>query len=130
MKDKWLTKLNVSASFDSARMAKREELKTAFQARYGLFEWKVSPFGHTGLSPTFERFLNWVLRDLFDDFCTTFVDDFLVFSCGSFNDGRSKISEVLQRLLNNNPSLYINNCELETKTTIYNGFIVGVGVSL
>lgn len=83
---KWLTKLDVSAAFHRIRMAKGEEWKTAFRTHYGLFEWKVCPFGLTGSPATFQRYINWVLREYLDDFCSAYVDDILVFSTGSLND--------------------------------------------
>lgn len=52
-KAKWLTKLDVSAAFHRVRVAKGDEWKTAFRTRYGLFEWKVCPFGLTGSPATF-----------------------------------------------------------------------------
>jgi hypothetical protein len=57
-KAKWLTKLDVSAAFHKVRIAKGEEWKTAFRIRYGLFEWKVCPFGLTGVLTTFQRYIN------------------------------------------------------------------------
>ena len=57
-KAKWLTKLDVTAAFHRIRMAKGDEWKTAFRTRYGLFEWKVCPFGLTRSPVTFQRFLN------------------------------------------------------------------------
>jgi hypothetical protein len=74
-KAKWLTKLDVSAAFHRIRIAKGEEWKTAFRTPYGLFEWKFCPFGLSGAPATFQRFLNWVLRDYLDDFCSAYVDD-------------------------------------------------------
>lgn len=129
-KARWLTKLDVSTAFHRIRMAKGEEWKTAFRTRYGLFEWKVCPFGLTGAPATFQRFINWVLRDYLDDFCSAYVDDILIFSSGSLQDHREKVSLVLQRLLDNDLTLDINKCEFETKTTRYLGFVVDVGTGI
>lgn len=129
-KAKWLTKLDVSAAFHRIRIAKGEEWKTAFRTRYGLFEWKVCPFGLSGSPATFQRFLNWVLRDYLDDFCSAYVDDILIFSSGSLQDHRSKVAQVLQRLLDNDLTLDIGKCEFETKATKYLGFIVEAGVGI
>ena len=65
-----MTKFDVSAAFHKIRVAKGEEWKTAFRTRYGLYEWLVTPFGLTGAPATFQRFINWVLREYLDDFCT------------------------------------------------------------
>lgn len=129
-KAKWLTKLDVSAAFHRVRVAKGDEWKTAFRTRYGLFEWKVCPFGLTGSPATFQRFLNWVLRDYLDDFCSAYVDDILIFTTGDLKDHRAKVSRVLQRLLDHDLTLDLNKCEFETKATKYLGYIVEVGAGI
>ena len=124
---KWLTKLDVSAAFHKIRLAKGEEWKTAFRTRYGLYEWKVSPFGLTNSPATFQRFINWVLKDFLDDFCSAYVDDILIFSSGSLQDHRSKVRKVLQRLLEHGLQLDFKKCEFETTSTKYLGYIIDVG---
>ena len=126
-KAKWLTKLDVSAAFHKIRMAKGEEWKTAFRTRYGLFEWKVCPFGLTGSPATFQRYINWVLRQYLDDFCSAYVDDIMVFTSGSLKDHREKVTKVLTSLLENGLHLDLSKCEFETKRTKYLGYIVEVG---
>ena len=123
---KWLTKLDVSAAFHRIRIAKGEEWKTAFRTRYGLFEWKVCPFGLTGAPATFQRYINWVLREYLDDFCSAYVDDILIFTTGSLKDHRSKVSKVLSSLLEHGLQLDISKCEFETKCTKYLGYIIDV----
>lgn len=129
-KAKWLTKLDVTAAFHKIRMAKGEEWKTAFRTRYGLFEWNVCPFGLTGSPATFQRYINWTLRDFLDDFCSAYVDDILVFSSGSLTDHRTKVKAVLQRLMENGLYLDISKCEFETTTTKYLGYIIEANVGI
>ena len=42
---------------------------TAFRCRYGLFEYKVMPFGLCNAPATFQRLMQDVLRDDLDTFC-------------------------------------------------------------
>jgi transposase InsO family protein/predicted aspartyl protease len=126
-KAKWLTKLDVSAAFHRIRVAKGEEWKTAFRTRYGLFEWKVCPFGISNAPSTFQRYINWTLRDYLDDFCSAYIDDVLIFSSGSLEDHQEKVKSVLQRLTNAGLHLDIKKCEFETQTTKYLGYIIDVG---
>lgn len=127
---RWLTKLDVSAAFHKIRMAKGEEWKTAFRTRYGLFEWKVCPFGLTGSPATFQRYINWVLREYLDDFCSAYVDDILIFSTGSLQDHREKVCKVLNSLREHGLHLDLAKCEFETKCTKYLGYIIEVGVGI
>ena len=129
---KWFTKLDIIAAFHKIRIAKGEEWKTAFRTRYGLFEWLVTPFGLTGAPATFQRYINWVLREYIDEFCSAYIDDILIFSNGSLADHREKVKKVLQRLRETGLQLDIGKCEFEVKTVKYLGFVIeaGVGISM
>ncbi|KAI1000108.1 Transposon Ty3-G Gag-Pol polyprotein [Podosphaera aphanis] len=123
---KYLTKLDVSQAFHQIRMAKGEEWKTAFRMRYGLYEWNVLPFGLTGAPATFQRYINWLLRDHLDDFCTAYIDDILIFSSGSREDHQEKVKIVLRKLQDGGLTLDIMKCEFEVKKTKYLGYIIDV----
>ena len=126
-KAKWLTKLDVSAAFYKIRIKKGEEWKTAFRTRYGLYEWMVTPFGLTGAPATFQRYINWVLREYLDDFCTAYIDDILVYSSGSREDHSVKVSQVLEKLRDAGLQLDLSKCEFEAREVKYLGYIIEVG---
>ena len=131
-KARWFTKLDIIAAFHKIRITEGEEWKTAFRTRYGLFEWLVTPFGLTGAPATFQRYINWVLREYLDEFCSAYIDDILIFSSGSLADHRDKVKKILQRLREAGLQLDIGKCEFEVKTVRYLGFVIeaGVGVSM
>jgi hypothetical protein len=131
-KAKWFTKLDVIAAFHKIRIAEGEEWKTAFRTRYGLFEWLVTPFGLTGAPATFQRYINWVLREYLDEFCSAYIDDILIFSDGSLADHRDKVKKVLERLREAGLQLDVAKCEFEVRTVRYLGFVIeaGVGISM
>ena len=74
------TTLDIIAAFNKLRMAKGEEWKTAFRTRYGLYESLVMNFGLCGAPLTFQNYINDVLHEYLDDFCTAYIDDILVYS--------------------------------------------------
>ena len=82
----------------------------AFRTRYGLFEYLVTPFGLTGAPVTFQRYINWVLRDYLDEFCTAYVDDILIYTSGSLRDHRAKVYMVLGKLREVKLALNIDKC--------------------
>jgi hypothetical protein len=131
-KAKWFTKLDIIAAFHKIRIAEGEEWKTAFRTRYGLFEWLVTPFGLTGAPATFQRYINWVLREYLDEFCSAYIDDILIYSSGSLSDHREKVQKVFQRLQEAGLQLDIAKCEFDVKRVRYLGFVIeaGVGISM
>jgi hypothetical protein len=93
---KWYTKLDVIAAFHKIRIAEGDEWKTAFRTRYGLFEWMVTPFGLANAPSTFQKYINWTLRDYLDLFCSAYVDDILIYSGGSLKQHREHVRKVLE----------------------------------
>lgn len=126
-KAKWLTKLDIIAAFHKIRMEEGEEWKTAFRTRYGLYEWLVTPFGLTGAPATFQRFINSILQDFLDEFCSAYIDDILIYSDGSLEDHRKKVKQVLARLQKAGLQVDIDKCEFETTSVKYLGFIIEAG---
>lgn len=126
-KAKWFTKLDVIAAFNKIRIAKGDEWKTAFRTRYGLFEYLVTPFGMANAPSTFQRYINWALRDYLDDFCSAYVDDILIYTDGSRKEHQDHVRKVLQRLHTAGLQIDIDKCEFEVETTKYLGFIIEVG---
>ena len=92
---KWYTKLDVIAAFYKIRVAEGDEWKTAFRTRYGLFEWLVTPFGLANAPSTFQKYINWALRDYLDVFCSAYIDDILIYSSGTRAQHRDHVRKVL-----------------------------------
>ena len=124
---RWFTKLDVTAAFHKIRVKLGDEWKTAFRTRYGLYEWLVTPFGLTGAPASFQRYVNWVLREYLDEFVSAYIDDILIFSNGTLEDHRKKVKLVLQRLQQAGLQLDIDKCEFEAQTVKYLGFIITAG---
>ena len=97
-KAKWFTKLDVIVAFHKIRINQGDEWMTAFRTRYGLFEWMVTPFGLANAPSTFQKYINWALRDYLDEFCSAYVDDILIYSSGSRKEHREHVRKVLLRM--------------------------------
>jgi hypothetical protein len=77
---KYFTKLDMKDGYHRLRMADGEEWKTAFRTRYGLYEYRVMPFGLCNAPGTFQFYVNDVFRDYLDDFMSAYLDDLLIYS--------------------------------------------------
>ncbi len=112
---------------DGVQWKKGDEWKTAFRTRYGLYEWLVTPFGLTGATATFQRYINHTLREFLDEFCSAYIDDILIYSSGLLADHRKKVKQVLARLRDAGLQIDIDKCELKAASVKYLGFIVEAG---
>jgi hypothetical protein len=122
-KTKVMTLVDVVAAFNTVRLAEEDEEKTAFLTRYGLYEYRVMPFGLCNAPGTFQTFINETLRDYLDDFCTAYLDDILIYSENE-EDHEEHVFKVLQRLKNVNLFLDPKKCSWKTKRVKYLGLIL------
>ena len=117
------TKFDIIAAFNEIRMKPGEEEKTAFLTRYGLFEYVVMPFGLCNAPSTFQAFINDILREYLDDFCSAYLDDILIYS----NDTETHIQhvgKVLTKLQQAGLYLDINKCQFHVHEVKYLGLII------
>jgi hypothetical protein len=69
--------------------------KTAITTLFGLFEFLFMPFGLLNAAKTFQRFMDYILREL--EFCFAYVNDILVFS-RSLEDHERHLVAIFGRL--------------------------------
>ena len=129
-KARQFTKLDIIAAFYKLRIAEGDEQKTAFRTCYGLFEQLVTPFGLANAPSTFQKYINYTLRDYLDEFCSAYVDDILIYSSRSKKQHREHVCKVLQRLQDASLQVDIDKCEFEVQSTKYLGFIIEAGKGL
>ena len=94
-----------------------------FRTRYRSYKCKVLPFDLTNRPATYQRYMNDVLFDYLDDFCTAYLDDILIYSDNELNHD-AHVHKVLQRLQDADLQADIKKCEFSVKRTKYLGFII------
>ena len=97
--------------------------KTAFNTRYGHFEYMVMPFGLCNAPATFQTLMQSVLADFLDDFVVVYLDDILIYSRNDV-EHRQHIRKVLQRLREH--KLYANRkkCEFGRRSVHFLGHVI------
>jgi len=122
-KAKIFTKLDIIHAFNRIRIKEGHEWLTAFNTRYGQFEYLVMPFGLCNAPGTFQSFINDSVREYLDVFCSAYLDDILIYSEDE-NQHVEQVRKVLRRLLKNELYLDIDKCEFHKKEVKYLGLII------
>ena len=87
----------------------------------------ITPFRLTNAPSTFQKYINWTLREYLDDFVSAYIDDILIYTDGSRSEHRQHVRKVLAKLHEAGLQLDIDKSEFEVKSTKYLGFIVEAG---
>ena len=77
---KYISKVDVISAFHRIRVKDGDEWKMAFNTRFGLYEWLVTPFGLTSTPAMFQRYINWILRDELDICYSAYIDDVVIYN--------------------------------------------------
>src|SRR5258705_8394699 len=75
---KIFTKLDLKNGYYLIHMAKGDENKIAFHTRFGLYKWKVMPFGLCNAPATFQAMIYYIFHDTPDKDALIFLDDILI----------------------------------------------------
>lgn len=119
------SKFDIIHAFNRIRMKEGQEWLTAFNTRYGQFEYLVMPFGLCNAPGTFQNYINEAVRDYLDHFCTAYLDDILVYS-DTEEQHTEHVLKVLRRLRERNLQLDIDKCEFDVTRIKYLGLIISV----
>ena len=74
------SKIDLPRAYNLVCIEPGDEWKTAFQTRYGQFEYKVMPFVLTNAPTVFQHMMNNIFREYLNHFVVIYLDDILVFS--------------------------------------------------
>ena len=120
---KWFPNLHLRGVYNLVQIADGEEWKTAFRTRCGHFEYNVMLFGLTNAPASFQHFINDILRDFLNVFCTAYLDDTLIYS-DSLAEHKTHVKQVLRKL--EEAGLYFKSekCEFHVQEVKYLGLII------
>ncbi|GBG80667.1 hypothetical protein CBR_g31127 [Chara braunii] len=77
---RYFAKINLKFGYHQIAVRPEDQHKTAFQTRYGLYEFLVMPFGLCNAPGTLQHAMNKIFHDYLDKFIVVYLDDILIFS--------------------------------------------------
>ena len=76
---KYITTLDLTRGYWQVPVAASSRTKTAFTTAFGLYQFKVMPFGLHGAPATFQRMMDVLLKGI-HQYTAAYLDDLFVFS--------------------------------------------------
>jgi len=120
-----ITTLDLAKGYWQIPMEASSREKTAFTTPFGLFEFQVMPFGLHNAPATFQRLMNYVLRDC-REFAMAYIDDIVIFS-RSWEEHLRHLREVFHCLAVANLHVKLQKCQFGCIKARYLGHSIGQG---
>jgi predicted aspartyl protease len=120
---KYFTKLDLRSGYHQVRVAQEDIQKTAFNTRYGQYEYLVVPFGLTGAPSTFMHIINHMLNPYLDKFAVAYLDDILIYS-KTVEEHEEHVRIILELLRKNKLYCKESKCEFFRNLVKFLGFII------
>ena len=122
------TTLDLARAYWQIAVHPADREKTAFIAENNLYEFNVMPFGLVNAPATFQRLINYVLRDLVGEICLVYLDDIIIFG-KSLEEHLRNIETVFERIRGANLKLRPDKCSfLQTEVEFLGHLISTDGI--
>ena len=108
------------------KIAEKDIAKTAFNTRYGHYEYTVVPFGLTNAPAAFMSLMDTIFKNYTDKFLIAYLDDILVYS-DTWGDHLKHIRMTLQILRNHKLYAKLSKCVFGVQEVEYLGHILKAG---
>ena len=120
---KIFTKLDLKNRNYLVRMTEEDEEKTAFRTRFGLYHWRVMPFGLCNAPATFQLMMDNIFHDLLDNGVIVYHDDILIYP-EDMEKHIPLVREVLFRLDKARLGVNLNKSSFHNRKVEFLGYII------
>jgi hypothetical protein len=117
------TKMDLKGAFNLLRIQEGKEHLTAFQTKFGLFEYKVIPFGLKNAPSHFQSVMNSIFSDLIGNGLVVYIDDLLIYTKDPIRH-RELVTLVLERLQAHGFIVSLSKCRFEQPEVEFLGHMV------
>ncbi|GBG86952.1 hypothetical protein CBR_g44405 [Chara braunii] len=118
---RYFSKIDLKSGYHQIAIRPEDQHKTAFQTRYGLYEFVVMPFGLCNAPDTFQHAMNRIFHDYLDKFVIVYLDDILIFS-KTVEEHVAHLDEVLSLLRQHKFKINGEKCEFGRTRVLYLGY--------
>lgn len=125
-KAKFLTKIDLQKGYYQIGLTEKAKLISAFITTFGLFQFKVMPFGMCNAPATFQRSINYILHGL--EGVSSYLDDLLVKS-DTWIDHIARLRSLFLRLAEAGFTINLAKSTFGNGTVTYLGHVVGQGLT-
>ena len=122
---RFISMLDLSRGYWQVPVAEESRPMTAFVTPYGLYQFRMMPFGLSGAPATFQRLMDTVLRGL-EPFCAAYIDDIVVYS-DTWEDHLRHLQTVFLSLQEAGLTAKPRKCQFAMFRCSYLGHVVGSG---
>eukprot|EP00731_Ephydatia_muelleri_P001672 Em0001g1672a len=121
----YLTTLDLARGYWQVSVKLEDRHKTAFTTPYGLYQFKVMPFGLCGAPATFQRMMDRLLRGA-EGYAAAYIDDLVIYS-PSWEEHCGHVKAILTRLRDAKLTARPEKCQMGMRHCTYLGHVVGCG---
>ncbi len=123
---KYLSTVDLCKGYWQVPLTARAKELTAFKTPFGLYHFRIMPFGLQGAPATFQRLMDQILQGTWE-FAAAYLDDVVIFS-ETCEDHCQHLRQVLGRIKAAGLTINPKKCTIAKREIIYLGFVIGGGV--
>lgn len=117
----YFTCLDLKSGYFQIRLQESDIPKTAFNSRYGKYEWLVLAQGLTNAPLSFQTQMNDILGDCLDKYALCYLDDVCIFS-KDFESHKQHVQEVLNRFKQHQFVVNKDKCKFAQRKLVFLGY--------
>ncbi|GBG64090.1 hypothetical protein CBR_g40539 [Chara braunii] len=117
---RYFSKIDLKSGYHQIAIRPEDQHKTAFQTRYGLYEFVVMPFGLCNAPGTFQHAMNRIFHDYLDKFVIMYLNDILIFS-KTVEEHVAHLDKVISLLRQHKFKINGEKCEFGRTRVLYLG---------
>ena len=119
----WFTELDLFSGYYQIPMATDSIRLITFGTNFSTFAFTVMPFGLVGAPATFQKIMDEVLRDFYEEFTSVYLDNILI-SSKNFGEHLLHLRKIFERLRQLRFSLNPKKCKFAFKSIETLGFVI------